>query len=282
MRRRHLPGFTLVELLVVVGIIALLISILLPSLSKARESARTVKCLSNLRTLGLATAMYCDEHKNTLPYPTTTLGELNLWFNCLDPYIQAKADTSRSGVAGGRTYKNIKQCPVYETFGGDQNAGAQNQLKEFSRTYKMNSHLRRNNPSTMAKVTDVRESTKFVYLGDGNSMDETGEIANQFENGQFSMEVNDSTQAGPALRHSGGACILFIDGHSEKVVLKTFRKKLRAPDNQISVLDWESEYVNASGTPVDLPSNTKAPEDQGLRRNPNMPLIWSVPPKLYR
>src|ERR1041385_528266 len=230
MRRRQMQGFTLVELLVVIGIIALLISILLPSLSKARESARTVKCLSNLRTLGLATMMYCDEHKNTLPYPTTTLGEANLWFNALDPYIQAKADSARSGVAGGRTYKNIKQCPVYEEFVGDQNVGAQNQLKEFSRTYKMNSHLRHNNPSTLAKVTDVRENTKFVLLGDGTSMDQTGEIPNQFENGQFSMEVNDSTQAGPALRHGGGACLLFVDGHSEKVVIKSFRKNLRAPE----------------------------------------------------
>ena len=62
-------GFTLVELLVVIGIIALLISILLPTLRKARQSAVTAACLSNLRQIGMAFHLYANENKGWLPSP---------------------------------------------------------------------------------------------------------------------------------------------------------------------------------------------------------------------
>ncbi len=68
----RLAAFTLVELLVVIGIIALLISILLPALGKAQKAAKTVQCLANLRSIGQMMGLYASQNKGYIPGSATT------------------------------------------------------------------------------------------------------------------------------------------------------------------------------------------------------------------
>lgn len=63
----RLAGFTLLELLVVVSVVGVLTALLLPVLSKGRETGRATACLSNLRQVGIGLQLYCDDHGNRLP-----------------------------------------------------------------------------------------------------------------------------------------------------------------------------------------------------------------------
>jgi prepilin-type N-terminal cleavage/methylation domain-containing protein/prepilin-type processing-associated H-X9-DG protein len=105
---RKLRAFTLVELLVVIGIIALLISILLPALSRARKSANTTKCLSNLRQVGTAFQLYAADFRGKFPVvrqdsPDDGSGKAinwNIWWtDTIAPYVSKVARATSSTAA---------------------------------------------------------------------------------------------------------------------------------------------------------------------------------------
>jgi prepilin-type N-terminal cleavage/methylation domain-containing protein/prepilin-type processing-associated H-X9-DG protein len=112
-KSRTIRGFTLVELLVVIGIIAVLVSMLLPALNKARKSAETGACLSNLRQIGLATRMYANANQGYLP---VNLNANQTWAVFSNRYMGGKGDqydpTNNPLVKAYR-------CPSAEMDGGN-------------------------------------------------------------------------------------------------------------------------------------------------------------------
>ncbi len=115
-------GFTLIELLVVIAIIAILAAILFPVFAQAREKARAITCVSNLKQIGLATLMYTEDYDECFPYAQgndqparPTVADL------VDPYI--KAGQLNNNNLGGNAWPetSVWVCPDGKTwdFGGD-------------------------------------------------------------------------------------------------------------------------------------------------------------------
>jgi prepilin-type N-terminal cleavage/methylation domain-containing protein/prepilin-type processing-associated H-X9-DG protein len=136
---RHRPfvrGFTLVELLVVIGIIAVLISLLLPSLQSARASAKTIVCQSTLRQFGIANAMYLSEQKSYyVPIFTAdpaTPASKDWWYQ--NKLYRNMIGLSIPDNSGGRHYTPNFICPDAEAAFTDDVDGN----PAIDRTYGMN------------------------------------------------------------------------------------------------------------------------------------------------
>jgi prepilin-type N-terminal cleavage/methylation domain-containing protein/prepilin-type processing-associated H-X9-DG protein len=154
--RTRKSGFTLVELLVVIGIIAILVSLLLPSLNRARESARRTQCLSNIRQISMAFFMYTGENKGWFPsvavfggqlgYPSNTVGHPQMtptWVGWPEDWIVWRNKQAEDPLEGSIiSYMNnpspsVMRCPSDDTglrassFGGI----------DYPYSYVMNSYL---------------------------------------------------------------------------------------------------------------------------------------------
>jgi prepilin-type N-terminal cleavage/methylation domain-containing protein/prepilin-type processing-associated H-X9-DG protein len=206
-------GFSLIELLVVVAIIAVLSAILLPSLSAAKSSARRTQCISNLRQLGLAAQMYWDDHENlTFRYQ---LGASNggrvYWFG----WIKNGAEGEREfDAAQGALYPYLQErgpevCPSLNY----SSSLYKYKAKGAAYGYGYNHYLGSNSISMM-RVTQPAEIALLADAAQINDFQAPASPDNPLLEEWYYIDAGDSSNyPNVHFRHQQRANVAFCDGH---------------------------------------------------------------------
>lgn len=218
--RTCLPGaFTLVELLVVVGIIAVLAGLLLPVLSSSRAASRQASCANNLRQLWMATELYTGRYDGWFPPAAGwTFADNNTRWHGVRPDGSSPFDPTRGKLQPFLQSAEIHQCP--ELRGYDVAAGGAFELGAGG--YGYNSQYIGGSPSaeearalTPARVTSLRNPSETVVFGDAAFVDAASGRLIEYSYIEAPFFEVWGMPADPSchFRHKGQANFAFADGH---------------------------------------------------------------------
>ena len=219
-----LRAFSLVELLTVVAVIALLASLLLPALSRAKQQAHSTSCKGKLRQMGLALALYADENASRNPYyiDTVTIKPPGIWwFDYLQPHLKlswtnrvfhcpaykgliiASSDTNgpRGAYAWNRSGSDVQGARGIPGTGSNLGLGGNNQ----------NTTSAKNPPPV--RMEQIKVPSDFIGIADSKAFPNHPSPPVIHPKLSLFGETPETIEKGLPPRHPAGINLLFLDGH---------------------------------------------------------------------
>ena len=230
-------GFTLVELLVIIAIIAVLASLLLPTIDGTKSRAKSASCINNLRQLSLGCKIYADDNNGrlivNLPQPSTDTA----WVS--GEIKTATQSTNQSVVRTGRLFPYIANPAVYHCPADLTQFGSLDPVLSYS----MNGWMGSRTMSQFAVSvngssyrTFVREAEILAIAATSRLWLLADEDASTLDDGWFKVTMNDAQPFAsfPGIRHGHGYGVTFADNHAEVIKLRSSES---LPRKQISPAD---------------------------------------------
>ena len=219
-------GFTLVELLVVLGLIGVLIAILMVALSGARENARATKCASNLKQIGVATSAYAADNEDLLPYEDR--GDEAMGYEC---WVDVLQDERYLEIGEGD--QSLLVCPSVISPGTV--AGVNAEIE----SYRMNSKLAETNPANpdyfgpYGRLSRILEPSRTVLYFDGDVGGDNISFKGRWRDGDDDV----------AYRHNTSTVLTFADNHVEQIKKKELDERSAGNDEIIWQLvgQWDPD-----------------------------------------
>ncbi|MBN2128600.1 MAG: type II secretion system protein [Sedimentisphaerales bacterium] len=204
LRRSHTYAFTLIELLVVIAIIAILMAVVVPALSRAREMGKRAVCLNNTKSLALAWTLYCSENDGLMP-PSQGIATAG-WVHGLSGTYQTKpadapVEEQVAAIRAGALYpftstEKVYRCPVAK----------KNEMRTYSASPALNGYSPENGPILKNLNRMKQLSTRLAFIDDhGENWDAMWYIF--YKEPRWWNPV--------PMRHGKGTVASFTDAHSE-------------------------------------------------------------------
>jgi len=224
---RHRHGFTLVEMLVVIAIIAVLAAIAFPGYKSMLESSRATQCTANLREIFTGIQGYVQENNGQYPPSRKTGGNPEFWFAAIGPYLDEGRRFDQSKVKSGPWPQNIPfACPSCTNHGWG-GAGIDVGINGYQ----------------VGATVDPKNSTTGLRIAKASALSTTLLVADAWDDATKMGAWQVGYRIGPnakfsgtsiATRHKGRANVLYFDGHvgqvtSEQLEDEDFVEKLGGP-----------------------------------------------------
>lgn len=229
MRKQH--AFTLVELLVVIGIIALLVAILLPALNKARAAAINVQCQSNLRQIAQAALMYVNDNQGLLPGDSWYRSEDDIFWNNQPSHMNRRHIpyyiTGMKGNEQGDVWDRIIRCPDPSVkMGGDYKDAVGYGINLYCYVSHYKHPVTKDVMPRPLKITRVRNTQEKIFFADSATQFKSNggmRGARHLDIGRYIGDFNMPGRHGSKLKNPGNANnyegrtanVAFLDGHVE-------------------------------------------------------------------